>query len=80
MLGHAQAPQQRGGAGLAVEMGGLLELGRGNPGDLLDGLRRVQVEQLLERLVALGALGDERLVGQAVAADDVAEPEHDRGV
>ena len=80
MLGDAETPDDRGVAGLAVDVGGGLEIGGGNPGDLLDSVRRVALEQLLELLVALGLLVDEGAVDEPVAAHDVAEAEHHRGV
>ena len=45
-----------------------------------DRVGRVGLEQLLERLVALGARVDEALVDEPVAAHDVAQAEHHGGV
>jgi hypothetical protein len=80
VLGHAEAPEERAARRLAVEDRGRFQIGGGDGGDLLDRRRVVAREQLLDRLPAFGARGDERGVGEPFAEDHVAEPEGDGGV
>ena len=56
------------------------EVGGRHARDLLDGLRRVGLDQLGHGLVALGALGHEALVDQPVADDHVRQAVQQRGV
>ena len=56
-----------------VHVRGGHDVGGRDAGDLLDRLGRVGLHQLGHRVVAVGALADEVLVGQPVADDHVAE-------
>ena len=80
VLGHAQAVQDGGGVGLAVELRGGDEVARVDMADLRHALRRVGRDHLLELFEALGALGDELLVDESLFDEHVHDAVRERHV